>query len=215
MSDERDTADSLAVDIMDAKRVARREVRSQRRVRAALPPDSPARLQEAQAVAETMAQLVQALQDAGRVRRVETVTSYVSMPGEPPTTALHERWHAAGVRIMVPVVLPDLDLEWTWWPAEEVDPPLLGVGAIADADMVMVPALRIDRRGMRLGQGGGCYDRALTRRSPDAPVIALVDDDALVDEVPTDAHDLPVQAVVRPTAGWTFLPEQAAVCQNK
>jgi 5-formyltetrahydrofolate cyclo-ligase len=78
--------------------------------------------------------------------------------------------------------------------------------AVARADLVLVPALAVDRGGVRLGRGGGSYDRALTRVGPGIPTIALLYDGELLDEVPADDHDQRVRLVARPSAGITNLP---------
>jgi 5-formyltetrahydrofolate cyclo-ligase len=64
-----------------------------------------------------------------------------------------------------------------------------------------VPALAVDRAGNRLGRGGGSFDRALARVGPLIPVIALLYDDELLDQVPAEPHDAPVRSVVRPGYG--------------
>ena len=84
--------------------------------------------------------------------------------------------------------------------------PRLGPAAIAEAEAILVPALAVDGAGRRLGQGGGCYDCAL----PDATgrVIAVVADDEVLDEVPTEPHDLPVEAVLTPSGGLMAVPRR-------
>ena len=77
--------------------------------------------------------------------------------------------------------------------------PRLGLEAVATADVVLTPGLAVDRTGMRLGQGGGCYDRALGRVPVGTFMCTLLYDGELLDEVPTDAHDRPVTAVVTPS----------------
>jgi 5-formyltetrahydrofolate cyclo-ligase len=67
--------------------------------------------------------------------------------------------------------------------------------------VLFVPALAVDRRGNRLGRGGGSYDRALSRVPRRALVVALLYDGELVDELPTEPHDRPVNAVVTPGGG--------------
>jgi 5-formyltetrahydrofolate cyclo-ligase len=81
-----------------------------------------------------------------------------------------------------------------------------GVEAVARADAVLVPALAVDRAGNRLGRGGGSFDRALARVGPMIPLIALLYDDELADQLPAEPHDVPVRAVVRPSHGVTMLP---------
>jgi 5-formyltetrahydrofolate cyclo-ligase len=71
--------------------------------------------------------------------------------------------------------------------------------------VVVVPALAVDRRGVRLGRGGGYYDRALVHARADAVLVALVFDDELVDELPAEEHDRLVTAVVTPSGGWQHL----------
>ena len=76
---------------------------------------------------------------------------------------------------------------------------LLGLDAIATANVVLTPGLAVDRTGMRLGQGGGCYDRALGRVPVGTFTCTLLYDDELVDEVPSAPHDRPVTAVATPS----------------
>jgi 5-formyltetrahydrofolate cyclo-ligase len=84
--------------------------------------------------------------------------------------------------------------------------PRLGVGAIARAWLVVVPAVAVDRRGVRLGRGGGSYDRALARVPPGTEVVALLHDGELVDLVPSEPHDRRVRAVITPARGLVRLP---------
>ena len=84
--------------------------------------------------------------------------------------------------------------------------PRLGPDAVADADVVLVPALAVDHAGTRLGRGGGYYDRALARVPAGVPVVALLHDGELVDALPADPWDRPVTAAVLPATGWVQLP---------
>jgi len=99
---------------------------------------------------------------------------------------------------------------WTWTGPPTKGPihcgPARGVAAVSRADLVIVPALAVDRRGMRLGRGGGSYDRALARVGPQVPTIALLYDAELLDEVPDAPHDQRVRLVARPQTGITRLP---------
>jgi 5-formyltetrahydrofolate cyclo-ligase len=148
------------------------------------------------------------------VRRAATVAAYVSVGAEPGTGALLDALTAAGKRVILPVVLPDLDLDWGTWrgptslvPArfglfEPVD--RLGLEAIATADVVLVPGHAVSWSGDRLGQGGGCYDRALGRVPVGTPVVCLLYDGEVGLELPVDAHDRPVTAAATPTR-WVDL----------
>lgn len=146
---------------------------------------------------------------APEVRRAATVAAYVSVGTEPGTGPLLEGLAAAGKRVLLPVLLPDGDLDWAVYdgPGSLVPARLgllepvgtrLGPDAVATADVVLVPALAVDRQGVRLGRGGGSYDRALTRVPVGTFVCALLHDGELLDEVPRAAHDRRVTAVVTP-----------------
>ena len=126
------------------------------------------------------------------------VTSYASVPGEPPTRGLNAALAARGVRVLLPITLPDLDLDWHAADDEGETP--LGRTAVDRADLVLAPGLAVDRTGTRMGQGGGCYDRALPRRRPGTPVVVVLHPGELLSEdeelLPRADHDQPVDAVV-------------------
>ena len=146
------------------------------------------------------------------------VAAYEPLPSEPGSVELLAALDESGWHVLVPITLADNDLDWVRWTADSRSNPQagirtasdplagagLGVGAIGAARLVIVPAFAVDRTGRRLGRGGGSYDRALARVSPDATVAALLFDGELVDEVPVDHWDQPVSAVVTP-AGWLDL----------
>jgi 5-formyltetrahydrofolate cyclo-ligase len=146
-----------------------------------------------------------------------TVAAYVSVGSEPSTRALIFTLWKRGSYVLLPLLEPGGDLDWASFegpdslvtgPRGLLQPgePPRGVTAISSADLVIVPALAVDRRGNRLGRGGGSYDRALARVGPAVPTIALLYDDELLDEVPAAPHDRPVRAVARPGHGITSLP---------
>jgi 5-formyltetrahydrofolate cyclo-ligase len=69
---------------------------------------------------------------------------------------------------------------------------------LSQISAVIVPALRIDQAGYRLGQGGGYYDRALTHVT--AWKIGLVYAGELnSEELPHEAHDIPLDAAASPS----------------
>ncbi|MFF3696689.1 5-formyltetrahydrofolate cyclo-ligase [Streptomyces sp. NPDC002221] len=148
-----------------------------------------------------------------------TVAAYVSVGSEPGTRALVRALHARGVRVLLPVLLPDNDLDWAPYAGPEhlrpagrgllePDGERLGPDAVTAADAVLLPGLAVDARGMRLGRGGGSYDRVLARveasgRAPSLVVLLYANE--VVARVPEEPHDHPVQAVVTPY-GVTRLP---------
>lgn len=130
------------------------------------------------------------------------VAGYVPLRTEPGSLDLLAGLRAAGVHVLVPVVLADRDLDWAQWTSHGCWASL-GKHAIGAADAVLVPASAVARDGTRLGRGGGSYDRALPRRAPRAVVAALLFDDELVAALPCDPWDVAVDAVVTPAAAWT------------
>jgi 5-formyltetrahydrofolate cyclo-ligase len=137
------------------------------------------------------------------VRSAATVAAYVSVGSEPGTGLLLDALTAAGKRVLLPVVLPGLDLDWAVYTGREglvsavrglLEPtaPRLGREAVAQADVVLVPGTGVSLSGARLGQGGGCYDRALPRVSPGTPVAVLLYDDEVGLAVPAEPHDVRV-----------------------
>ncbi len=141
------------------------------------------------------------------VRASSTVTAYVSVGTEPATGLLLEALIAAGKRVLLPVLLPNLDLDWAEYTGPDALAPArrgllepsgerLGVGAVAMADVVLAPGLAVSPAGDRLGQGGGCYDRALARVRPGTPVAVVLHEDEVGLAVPTAAHDVRVGFVV-------------------
>jgi len=147
------------------------------------------------------------------VRRAATVAAYVSIGTEPGTSALLDALREQGKRVLLPVVRPDLDLDWGVHTGDLVPARMgllepagepVGVDAIAWADVVLLPGLAVDRTGMRLGRGGGCYDRALARVPVGTPTIVLLYDGEIVDQVPAEPHDRRVTHVCTPSGVVRF-----------
>nr|WP_202036443.1 5-formyltetrahydrofolate cyclo-ligase [Streptomyces mexicanus] len=154
--------------------------------------------------------------------RARTVAAYVSVGTEPGTLALLDALRARGVRVLLPVLLPDNDLDWGAYAGEDsltrvrhggrmalLEPsgPRLGPQAVTDADVVLLPGVAVDARGVRLGRGGGSYDRVLARleRAGAHPaLVVLLYDGEVVAHVPDQPHDRPVKAVVTPSGVRRF-----------
>jgi 5-formyltetrahydrofolate cyclo-ligase len=144
---------------------------------------------------------------APEVRRAATVAAYVSVGREPGTGALLDGLVAAGKRVVLPLLQPDNDLDWAAYSGADglasagrglLEPtgPQLGPDAIATADVVIVPGLAVDRTGLRLGRGGGSYDRVLGRVPVGTFTCVVLNDAEVLDEVPAAPHDRRVTAAV-------------------
>ncbi|HVW42966.1 MAG TPA: 5-formyltetrahydrofolate cyclo-ligase [Amycolatopsis sp.] len=167
------------------------------------------RMSEADALVETLRGI--ALPD--------TVCCYVPFDTEPGSAACLDVLRERGARVLLPVIV-DLTsaLEWAEYIGPEtlspgrlrgiLEPrgPRLGPAAIASAGLVLVPALAVDRTGVRLGRGAGHYDRSLPHVTPGADLIAVVRDDELVDRLPAERHDVRMTGALTPSGGLIRLP---------
>ncbi|MFE9043221.1 5-formyltetrahydrofolate cyclo-ligase [Streptomyces sp. NPDC007818] len=163
-------------------------------------------------LARTAAELADHGAELPELAGAATVAAYVSVGREPGTRVLLDTLLARGTRVLLPVLLPDNDLDWAAYEGREtlakagrglLEPtgPRLGPDAVCAADAVLLPGLAVDARGMRLGRGGGSYDRVLARlaRARVHPaLVVLLYADEVVARVPEEPHDHPVQAVVTP-----------------
>jgi 5-formyltetrahydrofolate cyclo-ligase len=146
-----------------------------------------------------------------------TIAAYYSVGTEPATHSLVYALWKRGSYVVLPLLLPDGDLDWASYegpdslvpgPRGLLQPgePPRGIETVSRADVVLVPAVAVDGTGYRLGRGGGSYDRVLARVGEQVPLIALLYDAELVTRVPAAGHDQRVRAVARPTHGITRLP---------
>jgi 5-formyltetrahydrofolate cyclo-ligase len=153
----------------------------------------------------------------GRLAGAGRVAAYVPVGREPGSVELLDALRDGGTEVLLPVLVPGGGLDWAAFRGggdlvagalgtREPAGPRLGPDALGAADAVLVPALGVDRLGIRLGRGGGYYDRALARLGSAVLVAALLHDGELVDRLPRDPWDRPVAAAVTPGGGWTRLP---------
>jgi 5-formyltetrahydrofolate cyclo-ligase len=129
-----------------------------------------------------------------RESKPSVVTAYRPFGAEPGGPGLPDFVAGLVPAVLLPVLLPDKDLDWELFGGEPGH--ALGVDAIGQAQVVIVPAVAVDVRGYRLGRGGGSYDRALARVAPHALIVALLHDGELVPEVPHEPHDRRVHVVL-------------------
>ncbi len=166
------------------------------------------------AAAEDAHALAEILLAQPEIQRAATVAAYVSIPGEPGTGPFLDAFTALGRRVILPIV-DGPSLDWAAYEGFDSLVPArfgllepagrrLGPDAIGTADAVLVPAMALDRTGMRLGKGGGYYDRALGRVPLGTFVAALVFDEEILDQVPSEPHDRRVTAAVTPGGAVRF-----------
>ena len=154
------------------------------------------------------------------VSKARCVAAYANRPTEPGTLPLIRALESRGMRILLPKLGSGLARTWADY-AGEADlqvrapgrPPEpggddLGPQAIANADVLLIPAVAVDTSGTRLGQGGGWYDRAVDHAKPGTPILAIVYDEELLDvdkqPIPRQEHDRLVDGVITPS-GWRWL----------
>jgi 5-formyltetrahydrofolate cyclo-ligase len=146
---------------------------------------------------------------------VAVAAAYVPMTGEPGGPLLLDALASTGVRLLLPVLRDDRDLDWAVYSGvlgspvgegprarlREPTGPTLGVDAIATAEVVIVPAVAVADSGIRLGRGGGSYDRALARAR--GLVVALLYPGEVVPELPAEPHDRSVHLAYAGRPYWT------------
>ncbi|WNI15891.1 5-formyltetrahydrofolate cyclo-ligase [Actinacidiphila sp. ITFR-21] len=150
---------------------------------------------------------------------LRTVAAYVSTGTEPGTPDLLDVLRETGARVLLPVLLPDNDLDWAEYGGQEalertsrglLEPtgPRLGPDAVSAAQAVLLPGLAVDAQGVRLGRGGGSYDRVLARLEAAGThplLVVVLYAHEVVDTVPREPHDHLVDAVVTPEGVRHFL----------
>ncbi len=158
-----------------------------------------------------MAEHLEALVSSG-----STVCAYVPVGTEPGSIEMLDVVLRCGGRVLLPVTRTTGDdspvaLQWgEYRPGQlaaarfgllEPVEPWLPATALAEASVVLVPALAVDRTGARLGRGRGFYDRTLVLRDPDARLIAVIRDQELLDELPHEPHDVSMTHALTPGRG--------------
>jgi 5-formyltetrahydrofolate cyclo-ligase len=133
-----------------------------------------------------------------------TVAAYLPFGAEPNIGEFLESARVGAIRLLMPVSQPDGTLNWVEYTGEsEVGifgfPEPIGASAqLLDADLILIPASAADLHGNRLGKGRGFYDRALEGVPARVPLAAVVYDEELLDSVPVESHDHPVNYLVTP-----------------
>lgn len=140
-------------------------------------------------------------------RQAETVMAYIPLPDELDIEpALESAWGQGKVVVMPrivwerhelrPIVTGNLDDDLRPSRHELKEPAGAKEIGIEQIDLLIVPALGFDRRGHRMGRGGGFYDRFLARAQLRAKTVGITFHQQLVDELPVLSHDQAVEMIV-------------------
>ena len=139
-----------------------------------------------------------------RLADAHTVLLYSALPDEVQTLPLLNRLSAEGKTVLLPRVVSDTDMELRRYTGpNDLEPGAFGImeptgELFTDYDLIdvaIVPGMAFDREGHRLGRGKGYYDRFLARL-PHIYKIGVCFPFQLVDQVPTDAHDILMDEVI-------------------
>ncbi|MDO9398948.1 MAG: 5-formyltetrahydrofolate cyclo-ligase [Herbiconiux sp.] len=187
----------MASDVTHEKRALRAELRERRRTR------------PAHAVDQAELGFTENLIALARETDARVISCYLSSSFEPSTRPFLDWALADGRRVLLPIARQDGLLDWAEGDGEteteglyglpEPVGGILGPIAINDADLILIPASAVDRSGTRMGWGRGYFDRTLGSMEKCPPVFAVVFDDEILDEVPRELHDAPVNGAVTPT----------------
>lgn len=177
-----------------AKIAMRRELASRRRI---LPP---------QIITRVGRRVCELICDSPEFAAAGTIALYAALPDEVPTQPLFEAALASGKRILLPRISAQDCLEFgvvkDWkqlrvgrFGVLEPEPESPGV-PLATGHLVIVPGVGFTPQGHRLGRGKGYYDRALAAAEGAPGLFGLCFSCQLVVDLPSEAHDQRVQAVV-------------------
>jgi 5-formyltetrahydrofolate cyclo-ligase len=142
----------------------------------------------------------------------QTVCAFVPIASEPGSVQMLDDMNDFGARVLLPIVTGNGPLEWSFYAGRDALRPgpyglrepigeVLGTSALRIADLVLVPALAVDRNGVRLGRGAGHYDQSLPLASNGTELVAVVRDQEIFEELPSEPHDVRMTAVLTPNRG--------------
>jgi 5-formyltetrahydrofolate cyclo-ligase len=151
---------------------------------------------------------------------IRTVCAYLPVGAEPGSPEMVDRLHELCATVLLPVTRTGADDEHLalWW-ARYIPDDLISArfglrepargwlkpSTVARAGVVLVPALAVDHTGVRLGRGGGFYDRSLALCAPGTRLVAVVRDEEVVESLPAEPHDVPMTHALTPGNGLIAL----------
>ncbi len=193
----------MSNDIEHEKRALRAELRERR----GLLSDAQ-RASAATAIGERLDALIDEL-------GARSISCFLSATAEPGTREFVARAVRRGIRVLLPVTRADGLLDWAiatddgevtegLYGLPEPTGEVLGPIAVNDVDLMIVPAAAVDRQGMRMGWGRGYFDKTIGSMEKCPPVYAVIYDSEILDSLPREVHDQPVNGVVTPTQTLTL-----------
>lgn len=190
--------DAMSTDIEQQKRALRAELRERRQLL------SEAQRDEAAIGLATQLDALVAAHDA------RSVSCFLSTMTEPGTRVFLRGAIARGIRVLLPITRADGLLDWAV--ADDADDvaeglfglpeptgEVLGPIAVNDVDLMIIPAAAVDRDGTRLGWGRGYFDKTIGSMERCPPVYAVIYDSEVLDSLPREIHDQPVDGIVTPS----------------
>lgn len=144
----------------------------------------------------------------------DTVAAYVATRREPGGAAMLDALVDQGIRVLLPIVPEGEPQRLQWgvyrderhledgrWNLLEPQGIRLDPDTLVQAKVILVPAVAVDRHGVRLGRGAGYYDRTLAGMP--GQIVAVVHDAEAVDyDLPEDDNDVRVQWILTPSGGF-------------
>ena len=157
------------------------------------------------------------LHDLIRARGARSVSCFLSTTTEPGTRRFVREAVATGIRVLLPITRADGLLDWAvandsdevsegLYGLPEPTGEVLGPIAVNDVDLMIIPAAAIDRTGTRLGWGRGYFDKTIGSMEKCPPVYAVIYDSEVLDSLPREVHDQPVDGIVTPTQTIALSP---------
>ncbi|WP_245819962.1 5-formyltetrahydrofolate cyclo-ligase [Rhodococcoides yunnanense] len=153
---------------------------------------------------------------ADSARGASAVAAYVPVGSEPGSLDLLDALRRESTVVLVPIARAPGPLHWAEYTGRdslrtapyglsEPTGEILEPATVSGCDLVFIPALAVDLRGVRLGRGAGFYDRTLDLVDPGTSVVAVVRDEELVEELPEEPHDRRASHALTPARGLVTL----------
>jgi 5-formyltetrahydrofolate cyclo-ligase len=181
-------------DVAEDKRALRQQIKMQRAARVLDP--------------ELASIFCTHLAELSLVIGAKKIAAYLPYEGEPDIELFLDWALDQDIEVVLPVANQDGSLSWVQFDGGTK----IGIHGFAEAsglssslteiDLAVIPALAVSIDGVRLGKGKGYYDRAFEKLDAEVPVVAVIYSEELLEQVPSEQHDLVVSMVLTPS-GFT------------